>query len=59
MKHDPEKYKCTFDRKIEYYLKKGLNEEEAKLALKERQTTFSLEKCIKKYGFEEGTKKWL
>lgn len=34
------------DTTIEYYLLKGLTEEEAKQALKNRQTTFSLEKCI-------------
>lgn len=32
--------------------------DEAKKALKERQSTFSLEKCIKKYGEEEGLKKF-
>lgn len=43
---------------IEYYLKKGYNLEDSKKMLKERQTTFSLEICIEKYGFEEGHKKW-
>lgn len=46
------------DTNIEYYLNKGMSIEEAKLALKERQTTFSLDKCIKKYGKEEGIKKF-
>ena len=41
---------------IEYYLKRGFSEEEAKIKLKERQATFSLEKCIEKYGEEEGIK---
>ena len=41
---------------IEYYLKRGLNIEEAKLKLSERQKTFTLEKCIKKYGEIEGLK---
>ena len=44
------------DTNIEYYLNQGMSVFEAKLALKERQRTFSLEKCIKKYGKEEGTK---
>lgn len=35
-----------------------MTEEEAKLALKKRQSTFSLKKCIEKYGVEEGTKKF-
>lgn len=43
---------------IEYYLKQGMTEEEARVALSERQSTFSLEKCIKKYGEEEGKKRW-
>lgn len=43
---------------IEYYLKQGMNEEEAQSALRERQNTFSLEKCIEKYGEEEGKKRW-
>lgn len=41
-----------------YWLKLGYSEEEAKEKLSERQTTFSLEKCIKKYGEEEGRKRW-
>jgi Protein of unknown function (DUF559) len=44
---------------LEYWLEKtNGNEVEAKKLLSERQSTFSLEKCIKKYGAEEGTKKW-
>lgn len=45
---------CT----LEYYMNKGMSEEEAKVALKERQSTFSLKKCIEKYGEEEGTKRF-
>ena len=45
---------CTLD----YYLARGMSEEEAKKALKERQSTFSLKKCIEKYGEEEGTKRF-
>lgn len=44
--------------RIEYYLVRGMSENAARIALKERQTTFSLEKCIKQYGFETGTKIW-
>jgi len=44
---------------IEYFLKKtNGNEAEAKRLLTERQSTFSLQKCIEKYGVEEGTKRW-
>lgn len=45
---------CTLD----YYLARGMSEEDAKKALKERQSTFSLKKCIEKYGEEEGTKRF-
>ena len=51
---------------IEYYLTQGMSEEDAKIALSERQATFTYEKCIKKYGEIEGLKifsnrqqKWL
>ena len=44
---------------LEYYLKQGLSEEEAKKALSARQSTFSKLKCIEKLGEEEGTKRWL
>lgn len=43
---------------IEYYLNQGLSYEDAYLKLKERQTTFSLEKCIEKYGEELGHQKF-
>lgn len=43
---------------IEYYLRKGMTLEEASGALKERQATFSLEKCVKRYGEEMGRKRW-
>jgi hypothetical protein len=47
----PENNSC----KIEYYLKKTDGDlEEAKKLLSERQSTFSLDKCIKKYGEIEG-----
>lgn len=43
---------------IEYYLNQGMSEEEAKQALHERQSTFTLEKCIKRYGDEKGKLVW-
>ena len=43
---------------IGYWLKKGYSEEESKIKVSERQATFSLDKCIEKYGKEEGTKIW-
>jgi len=55
---NPEKYANIFQTQLGYWIKLGLSQEDAKKALKERQTTFSLKKCIQKYGEIEGTKKW-
>ena len=44
---------------IKYWIKKGYSEEEAKQKVSERQTTFTLEKCIAKYGEEEGTRRYI
>lgn len=38
--------------------RKGYTVEEAKQKVSERQKTFSKEKCIEKYGEEEGLKRW-
>lgn len=43
----------------EYYIKRGMDESEAIKALAERQTTFSLEICIKKHGVSKGKQIWL
>ena len=43
---------------IAYWLAKGYSEEEARIKQSERQRTFSLEKCIAKYGEEEGRRRW-
>lgn len=42
-----------------YWINLGYSEEEAKVKVSQRQTTFTLEKCIEKYGEEEGTKRWV
>ena len=44
---------------IEYYLNKGYSFNESIEMLKERQNTFTLEKCIAKYGEELGRKKFI
>lgn len=44
---------------LKYWLKRGYSLDEAKQKLKERQRTFTLEKCIERYGIEEGTKRFL
>jgi len=45
--------------KVEYYIKKGHSEKDAKELLSERQRTFTKEKLIKKYGEEEGMNRWV
>jgi hypothetical protein len=42
----------------EYWIKKGHSEEEAIKIVSEKQSTFSLEKCLEKYGEIEGKKIW-
>lgn len=44
----------VLDTQIEYYLRQGYSEKESKKLLKKRQTTFSKEICIQKYGQEKG-----
>lgn len=44
---------------VKYWIKKGYSEEEAKEKVSERQSTFTLEKCIAKYGEEEGTRRYV
>lgn len=39
---------------IEYWINKGFTKEEAKKKVSEHQSTFTLEKCIRKYGEEDG-----
>lgn len=44
--------------KIDFYLNQGMSLEDATKALSNRQTTFSLEKCIEKYGTLIGVSVW-
>jgi very-short-patch-repair endonuclease len=44
--------------KEEYWMEKGFTQDEAKKIISEKQSTFSLEKCITKYGEIEGTEVW-
>jgi len=46
------------NNQLEYWLNKGFSEKEAKKKLKDRQTTFSLKKCIERYGEEQGKIIW-
>lgn len=43
---------------VKFWTNHGYSEEEAKKIISEKQATFSLEKCIEKYGETEGRKKW-
>jgi G:T-mismatch repair DNA endonuclease (very short patch repair protein) len=43
---------------LDFYLNKGMSEDDAKAAQSERQTTFSLEKCQEKHGMLEGFAVW-
>jgi hypothetical protein len=47
------------DTTLEYYLLKGYDEETSKKMLSERQSTFSLKKCVEKHGDVGGKKRWL
>jgi hypothetical protein len=57
-RENPELYKDVNTAQIEYWLKSGYSQEEAEKKLKERQTTFTLEKCIQKYGEIDGIAVW-
>ena len=50
--------RCNNSKRIDYYTSRGYTEEEAKKLLKESQSTFSLEKCIQRYGEAEGKLRW-
>lgn len=57
-KEEPHTFSAYTQSQIFYWINKGYSENEASLKLKERQTTFSLKKCIEKYGEENGIKKF-
>lgn len=64
-KENPNFYKSKRTGQVEYWSNKGFTEEESKWKVKESQATFSLDKCIEKYGeiegpikFNERQKKW-
>lgn len=50
--------KTCSTRSLSGWIKKGYSEEEAAEMLKKQQATFSLEKCIDKYGKEDGVNIW-
>ena len=52
--NNPDFYKDKTCTSIQYYLNKGYSQKEAEALRTERQRTFTLDKCIIKYGEEEG-----
>jgi G:T-mismatch repair DNA endonuclease (very short patch repair protein) len=44
--------------KLEYWQNLGYTLEESKKIISSKQSTFSLEKCVEKFGKEKGTKTW-
>jgi len=57
-KENPERYNDILPNQIGYWIKLGYTDEEAVELVRERQTTFSLDKCIEKYGEIEGLQRW-
>jgi hypothetical protein len=50
--------RAVSDRQLNFYLEQGLSLEDAKIALKERQSTTSLYAYVKKYGQIEGLQRY-
>jgi len=57
-RNNPELYTNVNTTQIEYWIKNGYTKEESLNKLSERQKTFSLEKCIEKYGEIDGVNVW-
>jgi G:T-mismatch repair DNA endonuclease (very short patch repair protein) len=57
-KRSGELKKLSSNRSVEYWIMRGFSKEDAIKKISELQSTFSYEKCIKKYGEEEGKKRW-
>lgn len=55
---DKSEIKSFSPRCVEYWEVRGYSAEDALAAVKESQTTFSLQKCIKKHGEDEGQIVW-
>jgi G:T-mismatch repair DNA endonuclease (very short patch repair protein) len=58
VKEDPNYLSGKNWNSYQYWMEKGHTEEEAKKIVSEKQVTFSKEKCIERYGEEEGLKVW-
>lgn len=53
-----EVYKKASPRCVEYWLERGCTDDIARQKVREHQSKFSLETCIKKYGDDEGARIW-
>jgi hypothetical protein len=51
-------YAKSCNTKIDYWLAKGFSKTDAEKKLKERQSTFTLDKCIMRYGEEQGKRRF-
>lgn len=59
MSEDPDYMKGKTWTSENYWIDKGFTPVEARKIVSEKQSTFSLKKCIEKYGEMEGRKKWV
>ena len=55
---NPNEYSATTHTQLAYWINKGYSNEEALKLRSERQSTFTLQKCIAKYGEEGGLKRF-
>lgn len=58
IKENPEYMRGKTWTSKDYWVKKGYTLEEAESTVSEKQSTFSLRKCIEKYGEEKGIEVW-
>ena len=56
--HEKMREEGNYTTKIEYYLNKGMSQEDAEFALHERQAVGRKEKFIERYGEEDGLRRW-
>lgn len=58
IRNNPKQYAGRTSLELEYWTNRGYSNEEAAFMRKERQRTFTLDKCIAKYGEEIGFDVW-
>lgn len=57
-KRNPLKYKLCNNKNVLYWINMGYSEDDAKKIISKMQKTFTLKKCIEKYGKDAGYKRW-